>query len=55
MIAYKDIKKYEEFRFNCPHRYKNCGSIESVSNCAQCFNDGAYNTKNGYRFEEIMK
>ncbi|MBD5405547.1 hypothetical protein HDR59_03300 [bacterium] len=55
MIVYKDIKKYNAFRLDCPHRYKDCGSVEPMSDCAKCFENGKYDTKNGHSYEEIMK
>ncbi len=55
MIAYKDIKKYIDFRLDCPHLYNDCGSIIPKSDCAKCFKEGKYNTENGYSYEEIMK
>lgn len=55
MIKLKDVKKYEDFKLNCPHRYNDCGSIEPKSDCMKCFEAKKYDTTNGYSFEEIMK
>ncbi|MDE6224434.1 MAG: hypothetical protein K2M23_03065 [Alphaproteobacteria bacterium] len=55
MINYENMKEYIAFRLDCPHLYKDCGSIEPKSNCAKCFKDGKYNTKNGHSNEEVMK
>ena len=55
MINYENMKEYVAFRLDCPHRYKDCGTIEPKSNCLKCFEKGKYDIKNGHSYEELMK
>lgn len=55
MIKLENVKTYMNFRLDCPHLYKDCGSVEPKSNCMKCFEEKKYDTKNGYSYEDIQK
>ncbi|MGN0929054.1 MAG: hypothetical protein ACI4N3_00235 [Alphaproteobacteria bacterium] len=55
MIRLENMKKFIDFRLECPHLYKDCGSIVPKSNCMKCFEAKKYDTKNGHSYEEMME